>query len=207
MSSGFVITHNGSVSTQCDIVVFDRDSTPTIESAERQRFFPVETVCAIGEVKSRLSKSDLSEALNKLARVKQKRLELAAPAFIKKDPRWPYDAKKIPYDNITTFLICQKLTFNVEDIASELSNMYEPDIAQYDKHNMILSIEDGIALYIDDAEMYWMAPVSPGGVVRDALHPIRPGPNSHFHVFASYFSMLMAGATVMYPDFTNYVVR
>lgn len=55
VSNGFVITAHDDVSGQCDLIAFDANATPLIESGERQRFFPVESVCAIGEVKSIVS--------------------------------------------------------------------------------------------------------------------------------------------------------
>src|SRR5689334_11795896 len=44
IGQGFVINSYNDVSAQCDLIVFDRNSTPLVQASERQRFFPVETV-------------------------------------------------------------------------------------------------------------------------------------------------------------------
>ncbi|HKP95408.1 MAG TPA: DUF6602 domain-containing protein, partial [Fibrobacteria bacterium] len=69
--TGFLINTFDEISTQCDIVVYDSNVTPLIQSEEKQRFFPVESVCGVGEIKSVLNKTSLKSALNKLAEVKR----------------------------------------------------------------------------------------------------------------------------------------
>src|ERR1700748_1622761 len=54
IGNGFLINDVGDISTQCDIIVYDKNATPLIENTERQRFYPVETVSSIGEIKSDL---------------------------------------------------------------------------------------------------------------------------------------------------------
>ena len=44
-------------------------------------FFPVETIAAVGEIKSVLSKTTLSEAIQKLAQVKVLREEVKHPVW------------------------------------------------------------------------------------------------------------------------------
>ena len=73
MDNGFLITPKDNVSTQCDIIIYYKNVTPLIESSELQKFFPIETVIGVGEVKSTLSKKQFKEALNKLADVKMLR--------------------------------------------------------------------------------------------------------------------------------------
>ena len=51
IGSGFVITAANNISTQCDIIIYDKEHTPVIENGE-QRFFPVECVVGVIEVKS-----------------------------------------------------------------------------------------------------------------------------------------------------------
>src|SRR6266567_5578074 len=54
VSQGFVISPEGEVSPQCDVVIYSRLYAPVIRTPEQQRFFPVESVVAVGEVKSDL---------------------------------------------------------------------------------------------------------------------------------------------------------
>lgn len=75
VNHGFILNpHEGNegISTQCDIVIYDKISTPFFEDGSA-KFFPMETVVAIGEVKSDLNKTELATALNKLAAVKKKK--------------------------------------------------------------------------------------------------------------------------------------
>ena len=72
IGTGFIITSKNETSTQCDLIIYDKDNTPVIEN-EEQRFFPIECVVGVIEVKSRLDKSKLKEALIKLSKVKKLR--------------------------------------------------------------------------------------------------------------------------------------
>ncbi|WP_444923345.1 DUF6602 domain-containing protein [Microbulbifer sp. DLAB2-AF] len=72
ISEGFIITSAGDVSTQCDIIIYDPSYCPKIADTEHQKFFPVECVVAIGEIKSEISgTSSLVEILEKLSKIKK----------------------------------------------------------------------------------------------------------------------------------------
>ena len=81
ISSGFVITSSGLISNQCHIIIYDKSKTPRIQNFENQRFFPIETVLGIGEVKSTISSmAELNKYLQKLSKLKELRFHLSAPA-------------------------------------------------------------------------------------------------------------------------------
>jgi len=94
IGSGFVVCPNGEVSTQCDIIIYDLEA-PVFESIERQRFYPVESVCGIGEVKSDVgSMPALNGVLTKLAAIKKLRRSLVSPVVRHRDKSLdgrPYD--------------------------------------------------------------------------------------------------------------------
>lgn len=70
IGSGFIVNASGKVSTQCDLIIYDKNEMPTLESDYGQRFFPVEAVIGVGEVKSRIDRvSKLNEYLEKLSSV------------------------------------------------------------------------------------------------------------------------------------------
>ncbi|TCL01621.1 hypothetical protein BXY66_2937 [Shimia isoporae] len=69
--TGFIIGRKGDTSTQVDIVLFDADETPKVEDAAFRRFYPLETIVAVGEVKSSLKKSEIVNVLKKLRKVKE----------------------------------------------------------------------------------------------------------------------------------------
>ncbi|MCP4178793.1 MAG: hypothetical protein GY756_13595 [bacterium] len=82
IGTGFVITDQGDISTQCDIVVYDLTKTPNIVTDSHQSFFPIETVVAVGEVKSDIkSKNELNNHLEKLAKIKSYREKISDPSI------------------------------------------------------------------------------------------------------------------------------
>lgn len=72
-SDGFIAAQNGDISTQLDVVIYDRDATPKLEAAGGQIIFPVETCMGAGEAKSDLTFPALKEALQKLMETKRMR--------------------------------------------------------------------------------------------------------------------------------------
>ena len=114
-------------------------------------FFPVETIAAVGEIKSVLSKTTLSEAIQKLAQVKVLREEVKHPVIIKKDHDGNnYDPRNYPNDQIFTFIVCKKLSFNISNLSTEINKLYGDSTEYRHRHNLILSVEDGLVSYCDN---------------------------------------------------------
>ncbi len=57
VSTGFVFDAQGKVSRQIDVVVYDAYLCPSFETVGGKMFFPCESVVAVGEAKSQLSRS------------------------------------------------------------------------------------------------------------------------------------------------------
>jgi len=213
--TGFLITATDKVSTQCDIVAFDAKNTPLIESGERQRFFPVETVCAVGEVKSAISKTELRAALNKLARVKAMREEIPSPAIIRRERQGEFDPLNYGYDQLASFIICQRFDFDHTTLADDIDSFYDSDVARRHRHNMVLSLHDGLLLYADRNGKAIMFPELTGRLVGEQLtaheifsnYFVKPGAGSYAHIriFCSYIFLLTSSATVLYPDISTYM--
>lgn len=205
ISTGFVITSCNDVSTQCDLVIFDSRMTPLYQEGDRQRFFPVESICCIGEVKSSLSKQQLKEALNKLASVKALGERIISPAIVRKFPAGPFDPVDHPYDLVPSVLICQKLDFNADGIANEIDGFYDDSVLHRHKHNMILSIEDGLLCYFDKNDKTLPYPRLDRLDLRNRF--TYPGDNKHVHLklFGSYMFMLTSNKTLLYPEFSDYL--
>lgn len=146
IGSGFIITNRDDVSTQCDIIIYDKLSNAIVESNLEQKFFPIECVVAVGEIKSDIgSASKLNSYLNGLASIKMLR-EKSREQEVKRriNIKAPYDPKQIPYDQIFTFLLCNKFDFNfsVDKIKYPLT------VADRFKHNLILSANDGLIAHM-----------------------------------------------------------
>lgn len=207
VGSGFLINGYNDVSTQCDLLIYDPEHTPLVEDASSHRFFPVETVAAIGEVKSTLSKQGLRDALIKLS---------ASKAMRKIEQRTPVrraigiSQKEIGHhwDNVVSFLVCQKFDFNTQDITSEISKFYdEASTPLRDRHNLVLSIEDGVLCYRNHLlarNVAWMYPYNNEQRMKNRF--ISPGENgrNHFGIFTSYMFMLCVNATIYLPELRVY---
>lgn len=208
ISTGFLINSTGDTSTQTDIVIYDKSTSPRIESKEHQNFFPVESICAIGEAKSKLSKQGLKDALNKLARVKSKcdRLSSTIPVFRDESiSHKPFDRENEKYDQVVSFLICEKFDFDFSTIQNEITTWYEDDIEDYHKHNLVLSIEDGLLCYVDNNKKSWMYPSSKIWPAKNTFLTPNDNENLHFYIFCSYLNLLATSATILYPEMIHYM--
>ena len=208
IGTGFLINSTGGISTQTDIVIYDKSSAPRIESTEHQNFFPVESICAIGEAKSNLTKQGLKDALNKLARAKAKCDEVSSTIPVFRDTSMighPFDRLNHRYDQIVSFLICEKFDFSFSNIQSEVSSWYEDDIKDHHKHNFVLSIEDGLLLYVDGNNKSWMYPPSKIWPAKDRFLAPDQSENIHFYIFCSYLHLATTSATILYPEMIEYM--
>lgn len=208
IDSGFIVNALGEVSKQIDLVIYDPSLTPPLESQNRQRFFPVETVIAAGEVKSNVRREEFKKGLIRLAKVKEMRSNL--PNEASAAARWyglakyEYNPDEIPFDQVFTFLICNRIDFplrNDLNFPSTLNEMYE-SVAYEHRHSSILSIEDGLIHYISEL---------PDGEFADCSFPVQPirkepNPNkwiqghnndyAHFKMFCSNLFMHASHCTI-----------
>lgn len=209
--NGFLINSFNERSTQCDVIIYDHNSTPFIEAADFQRFYPVETVVSVGEIKSTLSKVDFKKAINKLAEIKKLRTKIKNSTFLFRDIP---EGKMLPdvyapdifeRDNIFSFLICQKLDFDLANITNEINEFYNADIETFNKHNLILSIEDGILNYYDENDKSLMYPSINGKKLRNRF--TIPGDNKyvHFKLFMHFLFMGVCSTSILYPETKNYI--
>ncbi len=169
---GFLVNRESENSTQCDIIVYDDNETPRLESLNENRFFPVETVYGIGEVKSKLSVAELIKALRKLQAVKTLRnvqpLDTNPVHDVKVNLRDPtrYGFTQYPvseeehtklsywdphwneHQNIVSFLICESITLGKRGLKELNDKLYEPGFKSISKrHNFLLSLKDGLMTY------------------------------------------------------------
>ena len=204
ISSGFLINDQDDVSTQCDVVLFDSKLTPLYQDNEMQRFFPVESVYCIAEVKSKLSLSDFKSALNKLAKNKILGSKMKNPSFISANTGAKFDPIDHPYHLFSSVLICQKLDFDIGDIENQIDSYYDPGIASAFKHNMILSIEDRLLSYIELNRVSVPYPKLRGVDNKNTVALSLNNSDAHIKIFASYLFMLATSKQLFYPEVTNY---
>ena len=70
VDTGFVISPGGEISNQADLVVVDKENNAPLYGDYRNRLWPVESVYALIEVKTRLNPDDLDDAISKGRRFK-----------------------------------------------------------------------------------------------------------------------------------------
>nr|WP_063572049.1 DUF6602 domain-containing protein [Luteibacter rhizovicinus] len=162
VGSGFLASATGERSTQCDIVLYDRDQTPCIEVAGGRVMYPVETSVAVGEAKSVLSIPELKEALQALMETKRMRATMpiysAAVAPVSAFFLYSSGVKVIPeateQQNLVTFLVCERITWRkgrepcnggLPDLLDEINDRNIDDF--HLRANFVLSLEDGLLSY------------------------------------------------------------
>lgn len=148
VSDGFIISSvDDHVTTQCDILVHNAMSMPLTDGG-LGKFYPVEDIYAIIEMKSNLDHSSLAKALQKLAKTKMIGDE-------RKNPSNTKYADFLNHDAIPSYLVCNKLAIkNLDTIDFEA--IYEGIDRKY-WHNGILSVEDGVfsyAIHVADMSDY-----------------------------------------------------
>jgi hypothetical protein len=65
VGSGLVVDHTGRNSREADVIIFDRFHIPAVLYNPNEGLFPIEGVSYYGEVKSKLTKSTLSDCIQK----------------------------------------------------------------------------------------------------------------------------------------------
>lgn len=208
IGTGFIVTKNNNISTQCDLIIYDNTTTPVFENYD-QRFFPVESVVGVVEVKSKMSKSQVSDALIKLTEIKKLKDESQNKLYIYKDKgdNVEFNTKTNTRDQIATFLVCEEFDFDINDLDVFFKNIYHGiDKSLY--HNMILCINGGCYLYKDynnvniyscyfkyDEEEFNNCLILPNLV------------NNKYHIkfFMYYFYQLISSISVMYIELSNYI--
>lgn len=160
IGSGFVIDSNGNVSSQCDIIIYEKNlALKFMYNDERYNYYNCESVIAVGEVKSDLSKNDLMDTINKVKKIKNMKRNigknvnvfrgyLSTGGIIGTDKE-KFDPINNEKDQIYTFLICNSIKIAKETIVKTIIN------AGFEKSeyiNLIISVDGKIFGYAKEME-------------------------------------------------------
>lgn len=158
IGSGFVIDSFGNVSSQCDIVIYEKNLCLKFNNDdEKHRYYNCESVIAVGEVKSDLSTKELKDSIKKLKKIKnlKRRSEntkfrryLSTQGLIGTDKE-KINQEKNEFDQILTFLICNSLVIKVDKILKE---MKMSECKQYEYINCIISVDGKYIGYAKNEE-------------------------------------------------------
>ncbi len=223
LSSGFIVSSENLVSTQCDVVIYDPNYTPFFTDGDRQSFFPVELVFSVCEVKSDLTRAELGASLKKLAEIKKIGRSLTQPELISRinnDNKREYE-KQSPMHHFTTILICNKFDFDIttkngHNIDNQISELYGSDIDRQDWHNIILSIQDGMFYYAKQNQdqygpamqlSYPTVHHKKDGLLKFRSCFLKPEDNLHIKVFISEMYRLMLFKETIYPEILKYLSK
>ncbi len=116
-----------------------------------------------------------------------------------------YNPSGYIYDQIFTFLVCEKLDFNLENIVMEINELYEDNTLYRHRHNLILSMEDGILFYYDETPKSIMYPVFRGKELKNRFAKPETNKLVHYKLFASYMFLGTSSTTILYPEMTDYM--
>lgn len=145
ITDGYLINSLNETSTQCDLIVFDKLNTPLIEFGNRFQFIPVESVGAIGEVKSVLSKNEFFDAVIKLS--KTKAICTPSEESVRLNP-----LHKKELFSPFAFLICDEVKginndFTFNDLVKDLAKHYSDEkIAVNNFFNIIICLSQNKAI-------------------------------------------------------------
>lgn len=205
ISTGFLMSGMDDVSTQCDIVIFDSTITPLFQGGDKHRFFPIESVYCIGEVKSNLSRANFIEAINKLARVKALAERIKNPTLYGTSGEWKFNPVNNPMHIYSSILICKKLDFDISDIENKIDGLYCSEVQHRHRHNMILSIDDGLLAYAASDGMKNPYPGFNNVNFKNCF--LTPDNDKYYHMklFGTFMFMLTAGKESLYPEFSDYL--
>lgn len=71
VETGFIVGSDGSVSKQCDLIIYDAVNCPIYRKGPKTYIFPKDNVAAVIEVKSKINKDELNDAARKIESVKK----------------------------------------------------------------------------------------------------------------------------------------
>lgn len=130
VGSGFVIDSFGHTSRQCDIILYEENFvlhvSPNLDA--ENTYYNCESVIAVGEVKSIVTRKELEDSLDKLSIIKSLqrkddgnslRKYLSSQALMESfEKSRPYEPKNDTKKQIFTFLLCQRFNMTTEMIVS-----------------------------------------------------------------------------------------
>ena len=147
IGSGFVIDSFGNTSSQCDIIIYEKNLCLKFNNDdEKHRYYNCESVIAVGEVKSDLGTKELVDSMKKLKKIKNLkrrvngtrfRSYLSANGLIGTETE-TIDQVNNEFDQIFTFLICNSLNINIDKIKKEIEKL---NYQRYEYINRIISVD------------------------------------------------------------------
>ena len=161
-----------------------------------------------------MNRCQFEDALIRLSQIKKIRSALTDEASAA--VRWhglgstEYDPNKIPFDQVFTFLICNRIEFPLRSTFPSILNDIYKSVAYEHRHSSVLSLEDGLLHYTSELPEGEFAdcsfPVSLAGKGANRNKWIRGQDDDyvHFKWFCSDLFMNAAHCTVGFANLMEY---
>jgi len=202
VDSGFVIDALGNKSEQIDIVIYEAAYTTVFEVVEGKRFFPCETVAAVGQVRTNIgSREEMQECLQNIKSVKKldrsnkgTNLPITGPGFSLAGTE--FDPSRKFRDQIFGFIFCSS-SINRDLLISELqefNRQNEPRLWT----NLIMNYNEFLIEYENDG-LHQDPMTAKNGVLID----ISETPQI-FAIFVSILNDFLNMAHIARPNLFDY---
>lgn len=151
VGSGFVLDSFDSISKQTDLIIYENICPSfTLGTDHEYRYYPCEGVCAVGEVKTKLEKSELEDAYEKIASVKRLKRNPARNSFRKFGSNQAIVANHTnaldpnnPRYQIFGFVLCRELKFKPDTLIDHIKRL-DSEYSYNLLPSIIVSLKEGI---------------------------------------------------------------
>lgn len=206
VSHGFIISPNGETSKQCDVVVYHKNHAPVIRNPEHQRFFTVESVVAVGEIKSDLTPENLRKTISNLSTIKKYRTNIPHPAIAFQRPfrNLKYEPLTCERDQIGTFLLCSKIDLSEEFLLEKINEFSDHPSFRI---NHVCTLDGICTAYQGEnyIEMYPTEPDYPEQPLQATITTKKEEPVSPFFFFINSLFNIVRSTTVLNPELNDYL--
>ncbi|MFJ5717406.1 DUF6602 domain-containing protein [Neobacillus sp. NPDC093127] len=127
-----------------------------------------------------------------------------------------YNPEKHHFDHVMSFLVCKNIDMSKKDEGYNFSNLLidinkayeEKGTLPFNRHNLILSIDDGVFLYFDNERKHEHIayPLMPRREIKQRFIPVQDKDKEyHFKQFAHHLFIGVQNATILHPETSYYL--
>lgn len=160
VATGCVIDSFGNTSNQCDVILYEKDHCPvfSINGDPAATYIPCESVIAVGEIKSSLGTPEISDAVDKIAKVKSLQRYFNDPTCFRSYGSVTsmqgfslesFDPEHKPLDQIYAFILCNESPL----VPATRADRYATACSRHPGHlspNLMVSLKDGLVLFTNE---------------------------------------------------------
>ncbi len=155
VESGFVFDYTGKPSQQIDIIIYDKFVAPKFKILGNKYFFPCESVVAVGEMKTNLTKVKLLDAIEKIKSVKSLDRTAGGRNIVRIGYQFEMNKEKLePHKNHVDNIFGFIFSINSNSLKSVTNNLRK-EILKIDRQywpNILCVLNKGIVAYYSNAK-------------------------------------------------------